>query len=156
MFFTRSQIFSDVSRCSQDALECSKMFYRRSQDVHTEIPQMFNDVFICSQIFWGVLKMFLGCSQNVLGLMVDSLSRSDAEIVKKWIPSVGRRTELMDSLSSSNDRIGGFPQQVGCHLVLIWSILDPLTWFLTHFGAFRWKLPFETCLSLGPIKTLSR
>ena len=58
---------------------------------------------------------------------VDSLSRSDAEIVKKWIPSVGRRTELMDSLSSSNDRIGGFPQQVGCHLVLIWSIFDPLT-----------------------------
>ena len=87
---------------------------------------------------------------------VDSLSRSDAEIVNKWIPSVGRRTELMDSLSSSNDRIGGFPQQVGCHLVLIWSILDPLTWFLTHFGAFRWKLPFETCLSLRPIKTLSR
>ena len=41
---------------------------------------------------------------------VDSLSRSDAEIVKKWIPSVGRRTELMDSLSSSEDRIDGFPQ----------------------------------------------
>ena len=40
-----------------------------------------------------------------------------------WIPSVGRMTELMDSLSSSDDRIGGFPQQVGCHLVLIWSIL---------------------------------
>ena len=58
---------------------------------------------------------------------VVSLSRSNAEIVNKWIPSVGRRTELMDSLSSSNDRIGGFPQQVGCHLVLIWSILDPLT-----------------------------
>ena len=31
-----------------------------------------------------------------------------------WIPSVGRITELMDSLSSSDDRIGGFPQQVGC------------------------------------------
>ena len=31
-----------------------------------------------------------------------------------WIPSVGRMTELMDSLSSSDDRIGGFPQQVGC------------------------------------------
>ena len=30
------------------------------------------------------------------------------------IPSVGRITELMDSLSSSDDRIGGFPQQVGC------------------------------------------
>ena len=29
-----------------------------------------------------------------------------------WIPSVGRITELMDSLSSSDDRIGGFPQQV--------------------------------------------
>ena len=71
--------------------------------------------------------MFLGCSQNVLGLMVDSLSRSDAEIVNKSIPSVGRITELMGSLSSSDDRIGGFPQQVGCHLVLIWSILDPLT-----------------------------
>ena len=46
MFFTRSQIFSDVSRCSQDALECSKMFYRRSQDVLTEIPKIFNDVFL--------------------------------------------------------------------------------------------------------------
>ena len=87
---------------------------------------------------------------------VDSLSRSDAEIANKWIPSEGRMTELMDSLSSSDDRIGRCPQQVRCHLVLIWSILDPLTWFLTHFGAFRWKLPFETCLSLGPIKTLSR
>ena len=31
-----------------------------------------------------------------------------------WIPSVGQMTELMDSLSSSDDRIGGFPQQVGC------------------------------------------
>ena len=59
--------------------------------------------------------------------LMDSLSRSDAEIVNKWIPSVGRKTELVDSLSSSDDRIGGFPQQVGCHLVLIWSILDPLT-----------------------------
>ena len=110
MFFTRSQIFSDVSRCSQDALECSKMFYRRSQDVLTEIPKIFNDVFICSQIFWDVLKvisdmskMFSGCSQNVVGLMVDCLSRLDAEIVNKWIPSVALRTELMDSLSSSED-----------------------------------------------------
>ena len=120
MFFTRSQIFSDVSRCSQDALECSKMFYRRSQDVLTQIPKIFNDVFICSQIFWDVLKvisdmskMFSGCSQNVVGLMVDWLSRSDAEIVKKWIPSVGGwhnwwipsaalRTELEDALSKSD------------------------------------------------------
>ena len=31
-----------------------------------------------------------------------------------WIPSVGRMTELMDSLSSSDDRISGFLQQVGC------------------------------------------
>ena len=51
---------------------------------------------------------------------------------------------------------GNFPQQVGCNLVLIWSILDPLTWFLTHFWAFRWILPVETSLSLGPIKTLSQ
>ena len=57
----------------------------------------------------------------------DALSRSDVEIVNKWIPSVGRMTQLMDALSSSEDRIGGCPQQVGCHLVLIWSILDPLT-----------------------------
>ena len=87
---------------------------------------------------------------------VDSLSRSDAEIANKWIPSEGRMTELMDSLSSSDDRIGGCPQQLGCHLVLIWSILDPLTWFLTHFGPLRWILPVETSLSLGPIKTLSQ
>ena len=87
---------------------------------------------------------------------VDSLSRSDAEIANKWIPSEGRMTELMDSLSSCDDRIGGCPQQVRCHLVLIWSILDPLTWFLTHFGPLRWILPVETSLSLGPIKTLSQ
>ena len=31
-----------------------------------------------------------------------------------------------------------------------------LAWFLTHFGAFRWKLPFETCLSFEPIKTLNK
>ena len=73
-----------------------------------------------------------GCGEETVKVApltesVDSLSRSDAEIVSKRIPSVGRRTELMDSLSSSNDRIGGFPQQVGCHLVLIWSIFDPLT-----------------------------
>ena len=58
---------------------------------------------------------------------VDFLSRSNAEIVNKWIPSAALMTELMDSLSSSDDRIGGCPQQLGCHLVLIWSILDPLT-----------------------------
>ena len=54
---------------------------------------------------------------------VDSLSRLDAEIVNKWNSSVGRMTELMelDSLSSSDDGIGG------CHLVLIWLILDPLS-----------------------------
>ena len=54
---------------------------------------------------------------------VDSLSRLDAEIVNKWNSSVGRMTELMelDSLSSSDDGIGG------CHLVLIWLILDPFT-----------------------------
>ena len=134
MFFTRSQIFSDVSRCSQDALECSKMFYRRSQDVLTEIPKIFNDVFICSQIFWDVLKvisdmskMFSGCSQNVVGLMVDCLSRLDAEIVNKWIPSVGWITELMDSLSSSDDRIGGCPQ----------VNRSDVSWFL--FGQF-WTL----------------
>ena len=58
---------------------------------------------------------------------VDSLSRADAEIANKWIPSVALMTELVDALSSSDDRIGGCPQQLGCHLVLIWSILDPLT-----------------------------
>ena len=31
----------------------------------------------------------------------DALSRSDAEIVNKWIPSVGRMTELVDALSRS-------------------------------------------------------
>ena len=35
---------------------------------------------------------------------------SDAEIAKKWIPTAGRMKELMDSHSSSDDRIGGFPQ----------------------------------------------
>ena len=134
MFFTRSQIFSDVSRFSQDALECSKMFYRRSQDVLTEIPHMFNDDFICSQIFWDVLKMFSdtskmfsGFSQNVVGLMVDWLSRSDAEIVNKWVPSVGRITELMNSLSSSDDRISECPQ----------VSRSDVSWFL--FGKF-WTL----------------
>ena len=33
------------------------------------------------------------------------------------------------------------------HLVLIWSILDPSTWFLTNFVAFRLTLPIETSLS---------
>ena len=42
--------------------------------------------------------------------LVDSHSRSDAEITKKWIPTAGRMKELMDSHSSSDDRIGGFPQ----------------------------------------------
>ena len=42
--------------------------------------------------------------------LVDSHSRSDAEIAKKWIPTAGRMKELMDSHSSSDDRIGGFPQ----------------------------------------------
>ena len=48
-------------------------------------------------------KMFSGCSQNVVGLMVDCLSRLDAEIVNRWIPLAGRMTQLMDSLSSSDD-----------------------------------------------------
>ena len=42
--------------------------------------------------------------------LVDCLNRSVAEIVNKWIPSVGWMTELMDSLSRSEDRIDGFPQ----------------------------------------------
>ena len=42
--------------------------------------------------------------------LVDSHSRSDAEIDKKWIPTAGRMKELVDSHSSSDDRIGGFPQ----------------------------------------------
>ena len=42
--------------------------------------------------------------------LVDSPSRSDAEIGNKWIPPLGRMTELVDSPSSSDDRIGGFPQ----------------------------------------------
>ena len=42
--------------------------------------------------------------------LLDSHSRSDAEIAKKWIPTAGRMKELMDSHSSSDDRIGGFPQ----------------------------------------------
>ena len=55
--------------------------------------------------------------------LVDSLSRLDAEIVNKWNSSVGWTTELikLDSLSSSDDGVGG------CHLVLIWLILDPFT-----------------------------
>ena len=36
--------------------------------------------------------------------------------------------------------------QIGC-LVLIWSILDPLTWFLTDFGAFHLILPIDASLS---------
>ena len=42
--------------------------------------------------------------------LVDSHSRSDAEIAKKGIPTAGRMKELLDSYSSSDDRIGGFPQ----------------------------------------------
>ena len=109
MFLDVLFTFSDVLRCSLHVLRYSQMF--------PDVLKMFSDM----------SKMFSGCSQNVVGLMVDCLSRLDAEIVNKWIPSVGWITELMDSLSSSDDRIGGCPQQVGCHLVLIWSIFDPLT-----------------------------
>ena len=75
-----------------------------------DVLYTFSDILRCFQMFSDMSKMFSGCSQNVVGLMVDWLSRSDAEIVNKWIPSVGWITELMDSLSSSEDRIGGFPQ----------------------------------------------
>ena len=37
----------------------------------------------------------------------------------QWIPTVARRTELVDSHSRLVDRIDGFPYVVGCHLVLI-------------------------------------
>ena len=57
----------------------------------------------------------------------DALSRLDAEIVNKWIPSVGWITELMDSLSSSDDRIGGCPR----------VNRSDVSWFL--FGQF-WTL----------------
>ena len=36
---------------------------------------------------------------------MDSHSRSDAEIEKKWIPTVGRMKELMDSHSRSDAEI---------------------------------------------------
>ena len=61
---------------------------------------------------------------------MDSLSRSDTEIVNKWIPSVGRMTELVDALSRSDvngsclvnfgpfdlifDRFWGFSLNVAC------------------------------------------
>ena len=54
-----------------------------------------------------------------------------------WIPSAALMTESVDSLSRSD---------------ATWFLFGQ---FLTHFGAFRWKLPFGTCLSLGPIKILS-
>ena len=57
--------------------------------------------------------------------LMDSHSRSDAEIEKKWIPTVGRMKELMDSHSRSDaeiakvdshsrsdEGIDGFPQQL--------------------------------------------
>ena len=42
--------------------------------------------------------------------LVDCLNRSVAEIVNKWIPSVGWMAELMEFLSTSDDGIGGCPQ----------------------------------------------
>ena len=42
--------------------------------------------------------------------LVDSHSRSDAEIAKKWIPTAAPMPDLVDSHSSSDDRFGGFPQ----------------------------------------------
>ena len=33
--------------------------------------------------------------------------------------------------------------EIGC-LVLIWGILSSLSWILTYFGAFWWKMPIET------------
>ena len=72
----------------------------------------------------------------------DALSRLDAEIVNKWIPSVGWITELMDSLSSSDDRIGGCPQQVGCHLVLYLVNFGPFDLIFDPLWGFSVKIAF--------------
>ena len=102
--------------------------------------------------YWVLISQKVGSLFQSMGVLI---SLADSNVLV-WIPSEGQMTKLMDSLSSSDDRIGGCPQQVRCHLVLIWSILDPLTWFLTHFGPLQWILPVETSLSLGPIKSLSQ
>ena len=84
------------------------------------------------RIFWNISKFSLlnnnvGMGQTI-GVMNWHHGSGDEDLLNhfpfqpifstagwfEWIPSVGRMTELMDSLSSSDDRIGGFPQQVGC------------------------------------------
>ena len=68
--------------------------------------------------------------------------------VYKWIPTVARRTELMDSHSRSEDRINS-------RVLILW-ILDPLAWFFTNFEQIKkncltspLKLPLASCAALS-------
>ena len=79
------------------------------------------------------------------------------DIAQSWfarmIPSVGRMTKLMESLSSFDDRIGGFPQQVGC-----WNCqqVDSFSWSDDTIDGFpqqlwwqNWWMPLADRVPLG-------
>ena len=83
---------------------------------HDGLKGKLGDLFLSAQSFCrpqtktGYKRQFSPKSPKVGQKSVYSPNRSDAEIANKWIPPAGRMTELMDSPSSSDDRIGGFPQ----------------------------------------------
>ena len=69
---------------------------------------------------------------------VTTISAKDVVHLKTlYIFGIAQLFVHMDSHSSSDEGIGGFPQQLECKGGLIWSIFDTLTRFLAHFGAFR-------------------
>ena len=55
------QMFSDVFRSSQDALNCSELFFRHSR-VCSRCVQMFSTAQRCFQM----IRVVLGCSPDVL------------------------------------------------------------------------------------------
>ena len=60
--------------------------------------------------YWVLISQKVGSLFQSMGVLI---SLADSNVLV-WIPSEGQMTKLMDSLSSSDDRIGGFPQQIGC------------------------------------------
>ena len=110
------------------------------------ISRWRSDSLSCEEPGWNQSSyLSLACSFVVHGLIYGPWSET---IALHWSP-IGLMVNLREEANHDPTSMSPFLKYSG-------YILDPLTWFLVNFGAFRLKLPTETSPRKGVIKTLSR
>ena len=99
--------------------------------------------------YWVLISQKVGSLFQSMGVLI---SLADSNVLV-WIPSVGQMTKLMDSLSSSDDRIGGCPQQVGCwNCQQVDSLSrsdDTIDGFPQQLWGQNWRMPSAGRMPLG-------